>query len=78
MFSYNLSCYMNKTQICTYINSFFKNHLNLSSLGPIHITYNQMLFEICLHHNLTISEIMHVHSLFVNLLEYSFLWLEPI
>jgi hypothetical protein len=66
---------MKKTQICTYIKSFFKNHLNLSSLGCIHITYNQMLFEICLRHNLNISEIMHVHSLFVNLLECWFLWL---
>jgi hypothetical protein len=60
---------MQKTQICTYIKSFFKNHLNISSfyMGCIHITYNQMLFEICLHHDLNISEIMHVHSLFVNL-----------
>jgi hypothetical protein len=34
------------TNLHMYIKSFFKNHLNLSSLGCIHITYNQMLFEI--------------------------------
>ena len=36
-------------------------------MGCIHITYNQILFEICLRHDINISEIMHAHNLFVHL-----------
>jgi hypothetical protein len=36
-------------------------------MGCIHFTYNKMLFEISLYHDLNISEIMYVHRFFVNL-----------
>ena len=53
------------TNLHMYIKSFFKNHLNISSLGCIHITYNQILFEIMceLAHIYNMSELAHIHNM---------------